>query len=196
MAKQSSYSDELGSSFLDEVYSAPGGESIRWCIQCGMCSGSCPNVTQMDYSPRQTIALIRGGMGHDVLTSNSMWVCASCYLCTVRCPKDVKITELMHVLERLSVYHDLASKRTPTPANYRAFVDSIKSNGRVYELGMMMKFYLSTLFKTNPFATIKMLPLALKLLMHGRMSIRPSKIKGREQIKAMVKRARGLGGVK
>jgi len=81
---------------------------------------------------------------------------------------------------------------------YRAFVDSIKSNGRVHELGMMLKFYLSTILtgRTNPLATIKMLPLALKLLTHGRMSIKPTKIKGNEQVKAMVKRAQALGGVK
>ena len=185
-------------SFLEEVYSVPGGDSIRWCIQCGTCSGSCPSVTQMDYSPRQTIALIRSGRSHDVLTGNSMWVCASCYLCTVRCPKEVKITELMHALERLSVHHDLISRRTSTPTMYRAFVDSIKSNGRVHELGMMLKFYLSTILtgRINPFATIKMLPPALGLLIHGRMSIKPTKIKGNEQVKAMVKRAQALGGVK
>ena len=183
--------------FLDEVCSTPGGESIRWCAQCGMCSASCSNVERMDYSPRKTIALIRAGNSHDVLTSNSMWVCASCYLCTVRCPKDVKITELMHTLERLAIHHGLKGKRA-TPAMYEVFVNSIKSNGRVHELGMMLKFYMSTILtgKVNPFTTIKMLPLALKLFSHGRMVIRPKKIKGTKQIKDIVEKAKALGGVK
>ncbi len=192
--------------FLDEVCSLPGGECVRWCMQCGMCSASCPSVNQMDYSPRKLIALIRAGRRYDVLTSNTMWVCASCYLCTARCPKDVKITELMHSLERLAARHSLCNEGVSTPAMYRAFVNSIKSNGRVYELGMMMQFYLSTLLtksylsavltgKTNPLATIKMLPLALKLFTHGRMSIKPRKIKGTEQLKTIVDRARALGGV-
>jgi len=159
---------EESEEFLEEVGSIPGGESVRWCIQCGMCSGSCPNVNQMDYSPRRSIALIRAGRRHDVLTSNSMWVCASCYLCTVRCPKEVKITELMHTLERLAAYYGLTTKRTPTATMYQAFIDSIKSNGRVHELGMMTKYYLSVVltFKVNPFSLIKMLPLALNLLFH------------------------------
>ena len=184
--------------FLKEVYSVPGGESVRWCIQCGICSGSCPNAALMDYSPRKIIALLRAGRRYDVLTSNAMWVCASCYLCTVRCPKSVKITELMHTLERLSIYRGLTSGRTSTSTLYRAFVDSIKSNGRVHELGMMMKFYLSTLLtgKTNPLDMIKMLPLALKLLSRGRMVIKPRKIKGIEQVKTIVERAQALGGVK
>jgi len=90
---------------------------------------------------------------------------------------------------------------------YRAFVDSIKSNGRVFEMGMMVKFYLSTILtksylwavltrKTSPLDTIKMLPLALKLLTHGRMSIKPRRIKGAEQIKTILEKAQALGGAK
>ena len=177
--------------FLDEVISTPGGESIRWCVQCGMCSASCPNVAQMDYSPRKTIALIRAGRRYDVLTSNSMWICASCYLCTVRCPQEVTITDLMHALERLAVRHGLHSGHA-TPAMYRAFVDSIKSNGRVHEVGMMMKFYL----KTNPLAALKMLPVGLKLLSHGRMPLKGRKIKGTRQLKTIMEKAEALGGAR
>jgi heterodisulfide reductase subunit C len=177
--------------FLDEVSSIPGGESVHWCVQCGTCSASCPNVHKMDYSPRKIIALVRAGRRYDALTSNTMWVCASCYLCTVRCPKDVKITELMHTLECLSVRHGLRNGGT-TPALYRAFVDSIKGNGRVHELGMMMKFFL----KTNPLAALKIISVGLQLLSHGRMSIKPTRIKGVEQIKTIVERAHALGGTK
>jgi len=190
--------------FLEEVCSLPGGECVRWCMQCGMCSASCPNVSQMDYSPRKIIALIRAGRRYDVLTSNTMWICASCYLCTARCPKDVKITELMHSLERLAARHGLRSEGVSTPAMYRAFVDSIKQNGRVFEMGIMIKFYLSTLLtksyiwavltrKANPFDTVGMLPVALQLLLHRRMAITPKKIKGVEQLKTILERAQALG---
>jgi len=103
----------------------------------------------------------------------------------------------MHALERLSVARGVTNGRISTPTMYRAFVDSIKSNGRVHELGMMMKFYLSAILrgKMNPLATIKMLPVALKLLSHGRMAIRPKRIKGIEQVKIIMERAKALGGV-
>jgi len=187
-----------GDDFLEEVCSIPGGESVRWCIQCGMCSASCPNAAQMDNTLRRTIALIRAGRRHDVLKSNTMWVCASCYLCTVRCPKEVKITELMHTLERLATYYGLTTKRTTTADMYRAFIDSIKSYGRVHEVGMMTKYYLSAVLtlKVNPFSLVKMLPLALNLLSHGRIALRPTRIKGAQQVKTIVERAKALGGVK
>ena len=176
--------------FLEEVSSMPGGETIRDCQQCGMCSASCPNVSKMDYSPRKIIAMIRAGRRQEVLSSNTMWVCASCYLCTARCPKGVKITELMHALECLAVDREMATGRTTTPKMYRLFVDSIRQYGRVHELGFMIRFYL----KTNPFAAIKMTPVALGLLRHGRLPLKPHRIKGNEQLKAIIERAKVLGG--
>jgi len=114
----------------------------------------------------------------------------SCYLCTVRCPREVKITELMHTLEGLAVRHKLSSPKTSTPTMHRFFVNSIKKNGRVHELGLMIRFY----FRTNPFAAIKMLPVALKLLLHGRLPLRAKKIKGTEQIKAILDETQVMGG--
>ncbi|MDP2917527.1 MAG: 4Fe-4S dicluster domain-containing protein [Dehalococcoidia bacterium] len=179
-------------SFAEEVYSLPGGEGVRWCIQCGICSASCPNVARMEYSPRRTIAMIRAGRRNDVLNSNSPWICASCYLCTVRCPRGVKPTELMHALERLSTRYGTHSRRVSTPAMYRAFVNSIKNNGRVHEVGLMMEYYR----KTNPISALRMSSVGLGLLRHGRLSLKASKIKGVGQINAMLKKAESLGGAK
>ncbi len=175
-------------SFLDEVLATPGGEGVGWCIQCGACSASCPNVARMDLSPRRTIAKVRAGERKEVLTSNTPWICASCYMCTVRCPRDVKPTELMHALERLATSYGLRSPKVNTPAAFGAFVRSVKSNGRVSEVGMMMDYYL----RTNPLAALKIAPVGLKLLTHGRMSLKSSRIKGVGQIKAMIDRAKAL----
>ncbi len=80
-------------SFVDEIYALPGGEGVRLCIQCGTCSGSCPNASKMDHTPRELIAMARAGMRKEVLSSNSMWLCLSCYLCTVRCPRGIESTD-------------------------------------------------------------------------------------------------------
>jgi heterodisulfide reductase subunit C len=85
-------------SFLEEVASYPGGENIRLCMQCGTCTGSCPTADKMDYTPAQLIAMIRAGLRDEVLSSNAPWHCLACYTCTVRCPRGVKITDLMHAL--------------------------------------------------------------------------------------------------
>lgn len=178
--------------FLDEVRAVPGGEYVDLCVQCGMCAASCPSVSWMDHSPRKIIALIRAGRRETVLASNSMGFCASCYLCTVRCPKGVKVTELMHVVESLAVRHGMANGRTATPAMHRAFVESVKSDGRIHEFGFMRRFYLTT----NPLGALKMLPLGLKMLSHGRLPLRAKRAEGADQLKAIVRKAEALGGAK
>jgi len=123
-------------SLVEEVAATPGGENIRACIQCGVCTGTCPVAGEMEYPPRKIIALIRAEMRDEVLSSSSMWYCLSCYMCTVRCPRGVKPTELAHALESLATEHKFRIKRTHTPAMYRSFVNSIRSNGRVHEFSM------------------------------------------------------------
>jgi len=179
-------------SFIDEVCSIPGGDAIRSCIQCGMCTGSCPTASRWDYPPRQAIAMVRAGLRNELLSSNSMWFCASCYICTVRCPRDIKPTDIMHALEILAIRDGLSTKRSRTPVMYKCFVDSAKSNGRVYELGMMLKFFL----RTNPFAALKMAPVGLGLFLHKRLPLRPNRIKGRGELKAILDKAKALGGAK
>lgn len=178
--------------FIGEVCSIPGGEAIRSCIQCGMCTGSCPTASRWDYPPRQAIAMVRAGLREELLSSNSMWFCASCYICTVRCPRDIKPTDIMHALEVIAIRDGLSTKRSRTPVMYKCFVDSAKSNGRVYELGMMLKFFL----RTNPFAALKMAPVGLGLFLHKRLPLKPSRIKGRGELKAILDKARALGGAK
>jgi len=179
-------------SFIDEVCSIPGGEAIRSCIQCGMCTGSCPTASRWDYPPRQVIAMVQAGLRDELLSSNSMWFCASCYTCTVRCPRDIKPTDIMHALEIIAIRDGLSTKRSRTPVMYKCFVDSAKGNGRVYELGMMLKFFL----RTNPFAALKMAPVGLGLLLHRRLPLKPSRIKGIGELKAILDKARTLGGAK
>ena len=177
---------------MAEVAATPGGENIRACIQCGVCSGTCPMAGHMEYPPRRIIAMVRAGMRDEVLSSSSMWYCLSCYMCTARCPRDVKPTDLAHALESLANLHGYKVKGTTTPQMYRSFVHSILANGRVHEAGMMPKYYLSIIpsLLANLPALIKMMPLGLKLLQHGRMPLRPTKVSGREDLSRMINKFR------
>jgi heterodisulfide reductase subunit C len=193
----------IDKTFLEELASIPGGEGVKLCIQCGTCSGSCPNANEMDYAPRQMIALVRAGMRDEALSSNSMWYCASCYLCTVRCPREIKITELMHALECLAIRHGMDTKRTRTPLMYRTFVDSIRSNGRVHEFGFMVRYYIRAMrfylpSRANPLNPLRvlelfgMLPVGLGLYSHGRLALRPTKVKGMKGLKAIIDKAEAI----
>ena len=173
-------------SFLDEVKATPGGEHILACIQCGTCTGSCPMAANMEYPPRKIIAMIRAGMRDEVLSSNSMWFCLSCYMCTARCPRGVKPTEIAHALESLANQRGFRIGGTSTPKLYRSFVGSIKGNGRVHEFGMMLKYYLLT----NPLAALKLWKVGLQLFLHRRMPLMPTRIKGKDDLSRIIQKFR------
>jgi quinone-modifying oxidoreductase subunit QmoC len=177
--------------FLDEICAIPGGETIRLCIQCGTCTASCPNADKMEHTPSHLIAMARAGMKEEVLSSNGMWMCLSCYLCVVRCPRDIKITRLMHVLESLSARSRLNSKRTTTPVIYRGFNRFIGKSGRISELWMMVGYYLQTNF-TKAF---RMTPVAISLFKHKRISLKTDRMKPEaiKQLNAIVEKAESNG---
>ncbi len=176
----------------EEIAAAPGGEGIRVCMQCGTCTASCPNADLMDHSPSELIAMARAGLKEEVLSSKAPWYCLSCYLCTVRCPRDVKITRLMHVLEGLAEKYKLSSKRTTTPVIYGGFNDFIYNRGRMSELWVMVRYYM----RTNPLKAIKMAPLALSLLTHQRITVKMGKISPQavKQLQAIIDKAESFGG--
>jgi len=178
--------------FVDEISAIPGGENVRLCIQCGTCTASCPNAEKMDHTPSQLIAMARADMREEVLSSNAMWYCLSCYTCTVRCPRGVKVTDLMHAMESISAREGLSHRRTLTPVMYRSFSDFVYSLGSLPEVGFMSWFYLLT----NPLRAIKMAPVALNLLRHGRLSIKARRLspEGTKQLKAILEKAESLGG--
>ena len=57
-----------------------------------------------------------------VLSSNTMWCCVSCYLCTTRCPQSIPITDIMYCLKRMAIREGLA-KDTDAPALAKTFTE-------------------------------------------------------------------------
>ena len=95
-----------------------GGDKLRMCMQCGVCSGSCPIGTEMDYGPRKLFMMIRAGMKEAVLTSNTMSNCVLCYRCVVRCPRDVPVAYILQDLYTKAVEEGYAEAdviATPCP---------------------------------------------------------------------------------
>lgn len=74
------------------------GQSIFSCNQCGRCSAGCPIVTAMDLLPNQVIRLIQLGHEKKVLSSRTIWLCASCLTCDSRCPRGIDISRIMESL--------------------------------------------------------------------------------------------------
>ena len=79
------------------------GQKILACYQCGKCSAGCPAVSEMDILPNQVIRYVQLGFKEELLKSKSYWVCASCLTCNARCPKGIKIAEVMEAVRQISL---------------------------------------------------------------------------------------------
>lgn len=74
------------------------GQNLLACYQCGKCSAGCPNVCEMDILPNQIIRYAQLGLKDELLASKSIWVCASCMTCDVRCPKGINVAEVIEAV--------------------------------------------------------------------------------------------------
>ncbi|MBL7166273.1 MAG: 4Fe-4S dicluster domain-containing protein [Dehalococcoidales bacterium] len=92
----------LRSEFCARV-SELSGQDLNLCYQCGKCSAGCPMSFAMDLLPNQVMRLVQLGLAEDIAGCRTIWLCASCLACTVRCPKGVDIARVMEALRLLSL---------------------------------------------------------------------------------------------
>jgi Fe-S oxidoreductase len=89
---------------LDNLLESPRGRELQTCIQCGICAGTCPYGDAMDYPPRRIIGMLRAGMIEEVLTSDSLLHCVTCYSCMAKCPRGLRLTEVLLPLVKEQVF--------------------------------------------------------------------------------------------
>jgi heterodisulfide reductase subunit C len=135
----------------------------------------------MDRTPRQVINLVRSGRVDEALRSESIWLCASCYNCTVECPAGIKITDLMYTLKVASTELGVHHKNVLGPVFAKTLVNQLESNGRIAEVQLILRVALhklSLLTTLNPIVY-------LKLFRAGRVKLRGEKVKGIDQLRKM-----------
>ena len=183
-----------GMSFVEEIghlLYASEGNPINTCIQCGTCSATCPVASGcfMDNSPRRIIALIRSGFKDQVLKANTYWYCASCYQCTVRCPRNIDIAGLMYGLKRYSVWRATDKEDLIGPTFTETFVKMILRSGRSYEPVLATTY----LFTYGLPEMIQEAQTATSLMLKGRLPLLPARIKRLENFKRMIRHIIPLG---
>ena len=72
------------------------------CMQCGKCSGACPEYDNMEYHPHQFASMVRKNKIDLLMNSNAIYKCLSCFACSERCPRSVEPSKLIEAI-RVSV---------------------------------------------------------------------------------------------
>lgn len=183
--------------FLKEVEAnVEEGDWVKMCMQCGVCSGSCPLGDAWDHPPQELFMMIRAGKRDEVLQSTSMWMCTSCYNCIVRCPRELPITHIMHGLAHYATRLGIEPKNQPTRQFAQLFWDNLAKNGRVNELWLGVNLYFMNGFVNGIKVALGMAGIGLGMLKTGRLSLKElvggHTLKDKKGFHAMIKKAQEL----
>ncbi|MBN2056380.1 4Fe-4S dicluster domain-containing protein [bacterium] len=122
--------DDADPGFAREVVREPGGAELLCCVSCGACAAGCPvyGVSER-YNPRRIIRMVLLGLRRQVLETEAIWLCSTCYTCQERCPQGVRITDLMTALRTM------ATRAGYYPKAYDQQRELLMAMGRLYEIG-------------------------------------------------------------
>ena len=148
---------------------APVQEMVRACIQCGTCTGSCPNEFAMDHTPRKLWRMVLMDQTEEIFQSKTFALCSACYYCTLRCPRGLPLTEAMEALKQIAAKQNLPRYKHSV-GFYKSFIQSVRRHGRVNEMEFM-KMYFAGL--KNPLIPLRFASLGIKLLFRGKVSMLP-----------------------
>ena len=186
--------EKYSNDFLKEVEAnVEEGEWVKMCMQCGVCAGSCPLGNAWEHPPQEIFMMIRAGKREEVLTSESMWMCTSCYNCIVRCPRELPITHIMHGLANYANRLGIAPKENPTRRFAGIFWDNIARTGRVNELRLSLSLYFMDGFGEGVKKALAMQKVGLGLLKTKRLDplgiVKSGGIKGKSDLQKMLAKA-------
>jgi len=167
--------------FKQEVLRLAGREVLS-CIQCGTCSASCPTAKLMNPSIRRLIKLCLEGRKDEALHNDTLWLCTSCLLCTVRCPRGIRpkavVSALKDIAERDGV-------RIRDASYEELFLGQIKDYGRIAELPLTAEFLL-----VSPESIVQSMQMGLELLPRGKIGAKVDRIEGREEVGRIIQELR------
>ena len=73
------------------------------CMKCGKCSATCPAFNEMDIKPHQFVSYVANNNVEELLKSESLWKCLSCFACVEHCPRDVQPGKIIDAARQLVV---------------------------------------------------------------------------------------------
>lgn len=178
MQKENIVPESRDNAFRDLIIKTPGGKNIPTCMQCGICAGSCPVSHEMEYTPRELVRMIQLGLKKEVLNCNTIWICTTCFSCSVRCPRGIYPTELMETLKPIAISEGVKNRNAKFDT---VFADVVRNNGRASEFLLISKYSIS-----EP-GMIKQAPFGLALISKGKLPLSIDKMEDARELNAIFK---------
>ena len=171
---------------ISEIFEV-SGEKIQNCYQCQKCSAGCPVNFAMDILPNQLFRHIQYGHRDKVLSSKTIWICASCHTCSVRCPNSIDIAKVMDTLRSISNKSGVPAGEKNISLFHKFFLGLTKYTGRTWEPGM-------GLYVLQTGRLGGMMGWTIKMFKRGKIGLFPT-FKGGRQFRKLFRKA-GKGGAR
>ena len=95
-------------------------EGVLKCVQCGMCTSTCPAARHSDYNPRDIMEKVLEG-DESILEDDVIWNCFYCYTCHSVCPVGNSVCEVNQILKQIAVENEVGYEKL---YEYLGFADS------------------------------------------------------------------------
>jgi len=89
-----------------------GGEALKSCYQCGLCTAVCPWNLVRSFLSRRLIHESQIGLLE--IESEDVWLCATCGACVERCPRGVEIIDIFTAIRRFATEWDVVPQALKT----------------------------------------------------------------------------------
>ena len=162
-----------------ELVQQISGKELRQCYHCLKCSAGCPINFAMDWAPNQIIRMVQLGLQERILSSSTIWLCASCETCSTRCPNEVDLPTIMDTLKEMAIQNGVRSQQTGIQTFHRVFLNCLREYGRMHEVSLLALYKLLTL---NPFEDMG---LGIKMFRKGKLTLLPSRIENVHEVEAI-----------
>jgi Fe-S oxidoreductase len=107
-----------------DVIKANGGESFRFCYQCGLCDAVCPWNRVRTFSMRKLIREATFGLTE--IEGDDIWRCTTCGRCPQQCPRGVKQIESGVSLRKIATEYGVFP---PSVRSLKSVVGSLSGKG-------------------------------------------------------------------
>jgi len=86
---------------------------LNGCLNCGICTATCPAAHYYDFSPREIVQLLwtENLEGIYDAMQEKIWSCAQCYTCAARCPFGNSPGGLIMVMRETAIKHNMESAK-------------------------------------------------------------------------------------
>jgi len=87
---------------------------LNGCLNCGICTATCPAAHYYDFSPREIVQLLwtENIEGIYDAMQEKIWSCAQCYTCAARCPFGNSPGGLIMLMRETAIKHGMESAKS------------------------------------------------------------------------------------